>query len=389
MFNQIIAPKKNMQDQFDTLINSICTNVSGGELKQLGALFTQSFLQGLSKIIYENELNNHPSCDIEVESQLCWIDKAPYAQLCDGIPFDRKVELGDAMFIFDKQFIDNNSQKLISERKKAFILQAKVTDKDDKNALVPITGYDPIKKNSTFKELELYKQWLPFNISYASNTNRIEEPKVDVIKYRTTDTYRFAWYGVVADKKNGSHYNWPCRWMVGKSLMGQPCDRTMGELLSGFYQDNNVDGVHVGEYYSGTTDSNAAWGKVVWHVLTRCQQLKMPKVVPQHSILNCRKISHKKSYKNKLHTLGLDKKIINDIASLLIYHPNLPMQLIVYKTICHHLKNKKIKPNDFICRAAIKAISIGATPITVNVKGIKKPRSFPIIRIVVKRYNNE
>ncbi|HDD9797361.1 TPA: hypothetical protein PBR43_004461, partial [Escherichia coli] len=116
MFNQIIAPKKSMQDQFDTLINSICTNVSGGELKQLGALFTQSFLQGLSKIIYENEMNNHPSCDIEVESQLCWIDKAPYAQLCDGIPFDRKVELGDAMFIFDKQFIDNNSQKLISER---------------------------------------------------------------------------------------------------------------------------------------------------------------------------------------------------------------------------------------------------------------------------------
>ena len=146
MFNQIIAPKKSMQDQFDTLINSICTNVSGGELKQLGALFTQSFLQGLSKIIYENEMNNHPSCDIEVESQLCWIDKAPYAQLCDGIPFDRKVELGDAIFIFDKQFIDNNSQKLISERKKAFILQAKVTDKDDKNALVPITGYDPIKK---------------------------------------------------------------------------------------------------------------------------------------------------------------------------------------------------------------------------------------------------
>ncbi|HFK5807638.1 TPA: hypothetical protein ACG0L8_002568 [Enterobacter bugandensis] len=265
---------QTMKNQIDRLINSVCHNVSGGELVQLGALFSDTFLTQLSLIIYSNKINKPTTFSVTVNAKLCWIDKAPYAQLRKNgqpIPFSNKVELGDAMFIINESFTNNGKLNMNTTTDKAFILQAKVTKNKNKQCCVPITTNTG--KNSTYKELELYKNWLPFDIYYSSRG-----AAKDINISLPTPAEKYAWYGVVQNEQNDSSPDWPCRWMIGKSKDGAPCNKTLGHLLSSFYEDKTIDGIDVGDHFSGAK-VNPEWKRVVDHVIECSKELKMPKYV--------------------------------------------------------------------------------------------------------------
>ncbi|MCU6678667.1 hypothetical protein [Leclercia tamurae] len=141
-----------MEIEINNLINQICNGVTGGELKQLGALFTPTFLDKLSQIIYRDECVKHPNLLINVESELCWIDKAPYAKLCNGTPFDKKVELGDAMFIFDEKIVDAHSKSILNERKPLFYKQ-KLPRKRHTFAMFLLRNMINLKKTAPIRNL--------------------------------------------------------------------------------------------------------------------------------------------------------------------------------------------------------------------------------------------
>lgn len=381
-----------MKVEIDNLINTICQNVVGGELTQLGALFTPYFLDELSKIVYSNECQQHPELVINVETELCWIDKAPYAQLCNKVPFDRKVELGDAMFIFDEKFVNSHTHNVVNEKMKAFILQAKVTEKETHICEVPVTKYDPVKKNSTYKEFELYNQWLAFNISYSSNTNQVEEQNVDLMKMSNSDTCRFAWYGVAASTRHsGSQSVWDCRWMVGKAVMNDPCDKTLGQLLSSFYQDTLINGSHVGEYFKPDNLSNPAWERVVHHVLTRCQQLGKPSYFPMNVSTQNRIISSQMQFlASHLMPLfvsyGLNGQcFLSEIIHFIADNPNAPLDEILFFELGGLVSKKDIL---YIYEFVMKITSFN-TRIVKSVRGVYKPRKFPVLRVTVKRQEIE
>lgn len=265
---------QTMKIQIDRLINRVCHNVSGGELVQLGALFNDTFLIQLSSIIYSQKLNRPSTFSVTVDTKLCWIDKAPYAQLrknSQPIPFSNKVELGDAMFIVNEQFTNNGIINTGSITDKAFILQAKVTKNKNKECNVPITTNTG--KNSTYKELELYKNWPPFDIYYS--TRGVAEDKNISLP---SPAEKYAWYAVVQNEQNDSSSNWPCRWMIGKSRDGAPCNKTLGQLLSSFYEGKTVDGIEVGDHFSGVK-VNLEWKRVVDHVIKCSKKLSMPSYV--------------------------------------------------------------------------------------------------------------
>jgi len=376
-----------MAKEIDDLINKMCRNVTGGELTQLGALFTPRFLDELSEIIYKHEKQKNPRLFIDVNSQLCWIDKAPYAKLCSGKPFDKKVELGDAMFIFDEKIIDMQSQSVLSERNKAFILQAKITEKESQVCHVPVTKYDSSKKNSTYKEFELYSKWSKFDISYSSNTTKVEESNVDLTKAPNSDPCRFAWYGVAASTRNAnSSPIWPCRWMVGKALMNDPCDKTLGSLLSGFYQNNNVAGSQVGEYFDNARYFNSAWERVVHHVLARSKQLGKPSYFPssvttQNRIISSRMCLHAPQLITLLKSFGLNGQ---SVVKLLFYtmqtNPHLSFSYLVEKILLGMVSSKKFRP----LFNGVSDILQLYPPVKTTVIGKYRPRKFPIIRVTVE-----
>lgn len=377
-----------MEIEINNLINQICNGVTGGELKQLGALFTPTFLDKLSQIIYRDECVKHPNLLINVESELCWIDKAPYAKLCNGTPFDKKVELGDAMFIFDEKIVDAHSKSILNERKKAFILQAKVTEKEAHICNVPIAKYDKSKKDSTYKELELYKQWLNFDIYYASNTSKIEEYNINLINGPSNDPCRFAWYGVAASTKNiNSSSNWPCRWMVGKAVLSAPCNKTLGELLSAFYNNHIINGSYIGEYFEGANYFNPDWKKVVHHVLIRSRQLGKPSYFPVHVTTQNRTISSQKNFIASqliqlFSSFGLNGRIAtNDLLKSLSLYPYYPLHHVVSRSLERNIPTR-------IRRNLIKHIVNilrPLNPITLILNGEYKPRKFPILRVTVQR----
>jgi len=383
---------QNITREIDNLINKICQNVVGGELVQLGALFTPYFLDELSKIIYENERLKNPALIIDVNSQLCWIDKAPYAQLCSRTPFSRKVELGDAMFIFDEKFIDARLQNVLNESNKAFILQAKVTNDESNICHVPVTTYNSLKKNSTYKEFQLYNQWSNFDISYSSNTKKIEESNVNLMNVQNSDTCRFAWYGVAASTRNtNSSSGWPCRWMVGKALMNDPCDKTLGELLNSFYQGNTINGSQVGEYFNKSKNFNSDWERVVYHVLVRSQQLGKPSYFPAGVITQNRLISSRLVFRAPMlitlfTSFGLNGNFaVGYLIHLQSLYPHLP-----FSDLVEHLLLNMVSPQYFrILFNSVNAILQISSPVTTSVIGTYKPRKFPILRVEVTRQVNE
>ncbi|THB85287.1 hypothetical protein E1N66_05920 [Pantoea allii] len=383
---------KNMAEEIDDLINKICRNVVGGELTQLGALFTPRFLDELSEIIYKHENLKNPKLIIDVNSQLCWIDKAPYAKLCSGIPFDKKVELGDAMFIFDEKFVNTRSQSVLSERNKAFILQAKITGKETHVCRIPVTTCNASKKNSTYKEFELYSKWSKFDISYASNTTEVEESNVDLMNAPNSDACRFAWYGVAASTRNtNSSPSWPCRWMVGKALMNDPCDKTLGALLSGFYQNNNIAGSQVGEYFNNAHYFNPAWERVIYHVLARSKQLGKPSYFPlsvttQNRIISSRMSFHAPQLITLLTSFGLDGQcVVGYLFYTLQLNPHLSFSHVAKKILLGMVSPKKFRP----LFNGVSDILRLYPPVKTTVIGTYKPRKFPIIRVTVERQENE
>lgn len=383
---------QNMKIDIENLVNRICRGVTGGELRQLGALFTPSFLDELSKIIYSNECIKHPGLVINVYSELCWIDKAPYAKLCKGIPFTNKVELGDAMFIFDEKLLKANSHIILQERKKAFILQAKVIEKEAGICNVPIAKYDQHKKDSTYKEFELYRKWADFDIYYASNTNKIEESNIKLINGSSIDPCRFAWYGVAASTRNpNSSTNWPCRWMVGKAVMNSPCDITIGELLSGFYNNYSISGSQVGEYFEGVNNYNPDWERVVHHVRVRSNQLGKPSYFPANvKTLNRIIFSNKKFIAPQLVQLfsafGLNgQKITRKLLNYLYLYPHCSLGYLVRKVLRNNLPHRY---NRTLLNGVLNILQ-SPTPIMLRLTGNYKPKKFPIISVTVKRQEVE
>ncbi|MCL6746868.1 hypothetical protein [Kosakonia sp. R1.Fl] len=380
---------QTMKIEIDKLINKICRNVVGGELTQLGALFNSCFLDGLSQIIYSGECAKHPSLLISVDAELCWIDKAPYAKLCSGIPFDNKVELGDAMFIFEEKLIVAGSLIVLNERKKAFILQAKITDKEAQICNVPIANYDKRNnKDSTFKEFELYRKWSSFDIYYASNTKKIQEYNVNLINGSSTDPCRFAWYGVAASTRIPNlSSSWPCRWMIGKAVMNTPCNKTLGELLSGFYQNHIIDGSQVGEYFEGASNSNPAWEKVVHHVLVRSKQLGKPSYFPTNATTQNRIVSsHKRFIAPQLIQLfssfGLNGRIITcKLLNYLLSNSHYPLHYVVSRSLKKSIPPRLLR----LLFDDVLDILQPFYPVTLRLNGIHKPRKFPLIRVTVQR----
>ncbi|MCG5044497.1 hypothetical protein LZP96_10665 [Enterobacteriaceae bacterium 155047] len=377
-----------MKNKIDTLINNVCHNVSGGELVQLGALFSDTFLIQLSSIIYSQKLNKPTTFSVTVDTKLCWIDKAPYAQLSNNgqpKPFSNKVELGDAMFIINESFINNGiiNPSLITD--KAFILQAKVTKNKTKACYVPITTNTG--KNSTYKELELYKNWLPFDI-YYSTRGSAKDKNISL----PTPAEKYAWYGVVQHEQNHSNSNWPCRWMIGKSRDGTPCNKTLGHLLSSFYEGKTIDGIEVGDHFSGAK-VNPEWKKVVDHVINCSKELKMPKYVLSKKSITGRVLQTQNTF--YLFDDPVFNRVLGESGKKMFFmflrkFPSLIGYPTLKKEMRRYLMNNALNANELdISRMAniFTHVLHYRDGINFNKIGNYKPGAFPIVYISVTNHN--
>lgn len=378
-----------MKNEIDELINRTCNNVVGGELSQLGALFNGTFLRELQKIIFMNELGRSPALIVEVDMQLAWIDKAPYAKLISGHPFTNKVELGDAMFIFEEIDISTNNTSTSSN--KAFILQAKVTKNKYKACSVPITTCS--KNNSTYKEFHLYEKWSPFDLSYSTKGG-VEATNINLTKHNP-DCIRFAWYGVAQYQQTiPTNDEWRCRWMVGKAEMNAVCDRTLGDLLTGFFQSTPLDGAQVGEYYSNSSVVNKDWQRVVHHIINCCKGLKMPSYVPDNTSFRNRIVSANKilSFLRSNNSVNLFGgrwfDLLREVNDLRAGHPDLNLISIIFYCFRQHFNGSN--HDEFLnfvfqLEQYLESKAIGSY---IGGEGVKLG-AFPVVVTTVRRFYND
>lgn len=373
-----------MKNEIDKLVNTMCNNVVGGELKQLGALFNVKFLRELRKIIYRNELKCNVAPFIQVDMQLAWIDKAPYAKLKSGIPFNNKVELGDAMFIFKENNIVSDK---IETSGKAFILQAKVTRNKYQACYVPITTYS--KGNSTYKEYHLYEKWAPFDLFYSTQGS-VKASDINLTTYNS-DCVRYAWYGVAQyQQTTPTNTEWRCRWMVGKAIMGTACDKTLGDLLSSFFMSIPLDGEQVGEYYFGHQFYNNDWYRIVHHVINCCTGLKMPSFVPNNNSFKNRIVSVNKLFSflksNNFMKLSDDivSKLLTNISELRRNDPDVSLGDVARVIACLYSSGSDSEYFKFISTLEwyLRRVQKGE----FRVSKVTKSGKFPVIITTVSRF---
>ncbi|WP_413741649.1 hypothetical protein ACL2XO_23695 [Sodalis sp. RH15] len=136
-----------------------------------------------------------------------WIDKKPLVAYSptSNLP---KVELGDALLIYNHHHRDKAGKYsgMIDER--AVIIQAKITGNKTRHPKVTVTSGD-----SSSKEYALYSKWPSFMLKhkkYYTSPFNLPHP------LKNNAPFPYAFY-LAARKSYSKHPNWRCHWMGAPS----------------------------------------------------------------------------------------------------------------------------------------------------------------------------
>lgn len=173
--------------------------------------------------------------------------------------------------------------------------------------------------------------------------------------------------------------------------MNSPCDITIGELLSGFYNNYSISGSQVGEYFEGVNNYNPDWERVVHHVRVRSNQLGKPSYFPANvKTLNRIIFSNKKFIAPQLIQLfsvfGLNgQKITRELLNYLYLYPHCSLGYLVRKVLKNNLPHRY---NRTLLNGVLNILQ-SPTPIMLRLNGNYKPKKFPVISVTVKRQGVE
>jgi hypothetical protein len=268
------------------------------ELEQLARLFSPGFLCDMVDLL-NSGLSVKSGYQELLEISLCWIDKAPLADFSaqnitdhNGNVITKKVEIGDAVFIFSSELLLSQDRKTRSQsiNTRALIFQAKRAN----NSLVPKVpiGIGKTADCSTAKELALLSNWPLFDLYKAprSKTTLFTDMKLDPC-WKKPSMSPYGWFGACPP---GKFLEWKSRWMCGPAGLNQNCDITLGELLEALINKNvlgssktqsGVDFRLIDNWQSfSNKDSLNSWDVLINEILLQCSKSKTPKYLfrPQY-----------------------------------------------------------------------------------------------------------
>lgn len=276
--------------KLDSLINAQYLSLTGtGELEQLSKLFEPRFLAELLNVLTEN-LSNSRQFQQKLEIAVCWIDKRPLADFSkqkvvdhNGHIVTKKVEVGDAAFVFSNEFCYLKGGKEVSQRQysSSLIFQAKRSGKKD-IPHIPI-GIGKSQNVSTAKELALLSEWPTFDLFKASRSKKALHSNLKITKSGGSKL-SYGWFGACPPGKKS---DWKSRWMCAPANNGQKCSFSLGEVLEALINKTQLSDVNVGEEFQLITDwenyankgSLHSWDILNNEILSQCRKSKLPKSI--------------------------------------------------------------------------------------------------------------
>lgn len=224
------------------------------ELHQFASLFDPSYLSKLAQLFFRNDKHNHDGLNSHYYAvEVGWIDKKPlvaYSQTAN-LP---KVELGDALLVYNHLQIDQDGKYIDTVDERAVIIQAKVTGNKALPPKVTVT-----KGESSRKEYVLYSKWPSFMLkrkkTYTTTFN-LPHP------LQNNEPFPYAFY-LAARKSYNKHPNWRCHWMGAPTKLSERCNISAGDILLSL-----KTGLQIGKYQVGADlKSNREWSRLVKTVL--------------------------------------------------------------------------------------------------------------------------
>ena len=269
-------PTNTLADNINNLINEQYNKSTDKikELEQLAKLFSKDFIDGLAKLLFESRSSTTKALD-SVSVEFTWIDKRPYVKQAGN---KTKGELGDALFIVNKNYL-RNSQLVCSSEKKAFIFQAKKSN-TIKFPKVPF-GKITNPENTIAKEFNLLSKWPQFDLIKGRETYLSQ---VD-IRAKKINHLQHGWYGACA-KTIPRDNTWPSHWMCAQAELKKDCKYTLGEVLARLYDGGNIDSIPIGRDFSTLQYINknkGGWDELVTTVLKIINEAKTPSSLKQYS----------------------------------------------------------------------------------------------------------
>lgn len=226
------------------------------ELHQFASLFNSKYLDKLAKLFFISD--SHTSDNLHTYHYIIevgWIDKKPLAEYANKNSFER-VELGDALILYNNQLIDKSGEYIGLIHERAVIIQAKITKNKVREPKVTVTSGD-----SSNKEYALYSRWPTFSLKQRKNyTRKFNLPALTHLN----NPFPYAFY-LAARKSYSRHSNWPCHWMGAPSLLSNKCNISAGKLLLALKSGTAVNGYQVG----AELNSNPEWTRLVRLVLMK------------------------------------------------------------------------------------------------------------------------
>ncbi|WFO49756.1 hypothetical protein [Aeromonas veronii] len=271
-----------ISEKIDDLIEkqyATMTSTSGkGELAQLSRLFSKDFVDGLAKIIYENDSANH-SLMRAVTVELNYIDKQPYARYFNENNIVPHGELADALFIYRDGWgsLDKNGEiihcGITSDR--ALFFQAKLNTSNNIPKVPIRTGY------STDKEFKLLSLWQKFDLVKKPANKATLLNDVDVHS-QNTNVLSLGWFGACAPTHNKV---WDSRWMCGEAKKDTSCSTTLGNLLANLYQGNKINGIEIGRTFDSNAkivNQNSGWDDLINATVKLSKESPSPTILAKY-----------------------------------------------------------------------------------------------------------
>lgn len=376
-----------ISEKIDDLIEkqyATMTSTSGkGELAQLSRLFSKDFVDGLAKIIYENDSANH-SLMRAVTVELNYIDKQPYARYFNDNNILTHGELADALFIYRDGWgsLDKNGEIIHSGKTndRALFFQAKLNTSNNIPKVPIRTG------KSTDKEYKLLSQWQEFDLVKKPANKATLLNSVDVHS-QNTNVLSLGWFGACAPTHNKV---WDSRWMCGEAKKDTSCSTTLGNLLANLYQGSKINGIEIGR----TFDSNA---KIVnqnsdWDDLINAT-VKLSKESPSPTILAKYCPSRHRSSTALLHLIKSNHKKFMYLAEIIFWILNHSRPYDLYELhdlyelqSCIELIFEDKKPTLVERLTLCKTIIDIAISVINDLESQKKTMTFPDVLDLVEKF---
>lgn len=217
--------------------------LGGGELKQFAKLFTgQPLVNALTNILQPYLTKNmRPGVREELEINVGWIDKRPYAFMAGA---SKKGEIADGA-VFSAHRWKHPGGCTIREAR-CILLQAKaIKDKLQlQNPTVSLNPAQPLPNSSTGRELRLMSTWPVFDFypHAASKT-----PLVGGIDLQLAPGLAppHGWFiGTPAVSPSVAQLQtWSQPWLCGPAVANAACTESLGSLLTRFFSGGQMPNV--------------------------------------------------------------------------------------------------------------------------------------------------